>query len=144
MARRRYQKGQLWLDGKTWYGRWREDVLVGGVRKRIRREEAIGSLKDYPTKRLAQRALDDRIAHVNKVSHRPRSTAKLRDFAQNWKEKVLSQFGDSTAINYRTHIRKQLVPFFAEYPMNDLNPALVQQFVSSAAAGVNPTSYSCT
>src|SRR5207249_6191451 len=66
MARRRYQKGQLWLDGKTWYGRWREDVLVGGVRKRIRREEAIGSLKDYPTKRLAQRALDDRIAHVNK------------------------------------------------------------------------------
>jgi len=82
----------LWLDGKTWYGRWREDVLVGGVRKRIRREEAIGSLKDYPTKRLAQRALDDRIAHVNKVSYRPRSTAKFRDFAQNWKEKVLSQF----------------------------------------------------
>src|SRR6266513_491719 len=75
MARRRYQKGQLWLDGKTWYGRWREDVLVGGVRKRIRRQEAIGSVKDYPTKRLAQRALDDRIAHVNKVSYRPRPTA---------------------------------------------------------------------
>jgi len=143
MARRRYQKGQLWLDGKTWYGRWREDVLVGGVRKRIRREEAIGSLKDYPTKRLAQRALDDRIAHVNKVSYRPRSTAKFRDFAQNWKEKVLSQFGDSTAINYRTHIRKHLVPFFGEYPMKDLNPEMVQQFVSSSAVGAKTTRNIC-
>src|SRR5947208_13748245 len=85
MARRRYQKGQLWLDGKTWYGRWREDVLVGGLRKRIRREEEIGSLKDYPTKRIAQRALDDRIAHVNKVSDRPTTTAKFRAFAQNCK-----------------------------------------------------------
>src|SRR5438876_10280198 len=54
MARRRYQKGQLWLEGKTWYGRWREDVLVGGVRKRIRRQGAIGSFKDYPTKRLVR------------------------------------------------------------------------------------------
>src|SRR5580700_3353512 len=87
MARRRYQKGQLWLDGKTWYGRWREDVLVGGVRKRIRCQEAIGSLKDYPTKRLAQRALDDQIAHVNKVSYKPRPTAKFADFAQSWREK---------------------------------------------------------
>ena len=143
MARRRYQKGQLWLDGKTWYGRWREDVLVGGVRKRIRREEAIGSLKEYPTKRLAQRALDDRIAHVNKVSYRPRPTAKFRDFAQNWKEKVLSQFGDSTAINYRTHIRKHLVPFFGEYAMKDLNPEMVQQFVSSSAVGAKTTRNIC-
>src|SRR5258708_16949469 len=103
MARRRYQKGQLWLDGKTWYGRWREDVLVGGIRKRIRREDAIGSLKDYPTKRLAQRALDDRIAHVNKLSYRPKPTAKFPDFARNWKEKMFSQFRHPTAINYRTH-----------------------------------------
>jgi Phage integrase, N-terminal SAM-like domain len=123
LARRRYQKGQLLLIGNTWYGRWREDVLEGEVRKRIRHKEPIGSLKDYPSKRLAQRALDDRIAHVNKISYRPMPTAKFADFAQNWKVKVLSQFGDSTAINYRTHIRKHLVPFFGEYPIKDI-PAL--------------------
>jgi integrase len=143
MARRRYQKGQLWLEGKTWYGRWREDVLVGGVRKRIRRQEAIGSSKDYPTKRLAQRALDDQIAHVNKVSYRPRPTAKFADFARNWEQKVLSQYGDSTAINYRTHIRKHLVPFFGEYPMKDLNPEMVQQFVSGSAASAKTTRNIC-
>ena len=143
MARRRYQKGQLWLEGKTWYGRWREDVLVGGVRKRIRRQEAIGSFKDYPTKRLAQRALDDQIAHVNKVGYRPRPTAKFVDFARNWEQKVLSQYGDSTAINYRTHIRKHLVPFFGEYPMKDLNPEMVQQFISSSAASAKTTRNIC-
>jgi integrase-like protein len=54
-------------------------------------------------------------------------------FALNWEQKVLSQYGDSTAINYRTHIRKHLVPFFGEYPMKDLNPEMVQQFVSCSA-----------
>ena len=122
MARKRYQKGQLWLEPDGWHGRWREDVIVNGVRQRPRRHEIIGTLKDYPTKRLAQRALDEHIAHVNKISYRPMPTAKFADFAENWEQKVLSQYGDSTAINYRTHIRKHLVPFFGEYSMTDLNP----------------------
>jgi integrase len=147
MARRRYQKGQLWLDGKgkegTWYGRWREDVLVDSIRKRVRRQEAIGSLEDYPTKRLAQRALDNRIAHVNKITYRPMPTAKFSDFARNWELKVLSQYGDSTAINYRTHIRKHLVPFFGEYAMKDLNPEMVQQFVSSSTVSAKTTRNVC-
>jgi integrase-like protein len=68
---------------------------------------------------------------------------RLVRFAQNWKEKVLSQFGDSTAINYRTHIRKHLVPFFGEYPMKDLNPEMVQQFVSSCLASAKTTRNIC-
>jgi integrase len=99
--------------------------------------------KNYPTKRLAQRALDDRIAHVNKVSYRPMPTAKFADFALNWEQKVLSQYGDSTAINYRTHIWKHLVPFFGEYPTKDLNPEMVQQFVSGSAVGAKTTRNIC-
>jgi integrase len=130
MARRRFQNGQLLLKGKTWYGRWREDVLVGGVVRRVRRKAAIGTKSDYPTRPLAQRAFAERIAHVNKISYRPTPTAKLRDFAQSWEAKVLSQYGRSTAINYRTHIRKHIVPFFGDYAMKDVTPELVQQFVS--------------
>src|SRR2546430_13335667 len=62
MARKRYQKGQLWLEQDGWHGRWREDVIVNGVRRRPRRHGIIGTLKDCPTKRLAQRALDAHIA----------------------------------------------------------------------------------
>ena len=143
MARRRFQQGQLWLEEKTWYGRWREDVLVDGVRKRVRRKEAIGTLADYRTKRLALRALADRIAHVNKISYRPMPTAKFAEFARNWQMKVLSQYGASTAINYRTHIRKHLVPFFGEYAMKELNPEMVQQFVFSSTVGAKTTRNIC-
>jgi integrase len=143
MARRRYQKGQLWLEAKTWIGRWREDALVLGIRKRIRRQEAIGSITDYPTKRLAQRALDDRIAHVNKITYRPMPTAKFADFARSWESKVLSQFRDSTAINYRTHLRRHLVPFFGEYAMKEMNPELVQQFISRSVLSPKTTRNIC-
>jgi len=143
MARKRYQKGQLWLEPDGWHGRWREDVIVNGVRRRPRRHGIIGSLKDYPTKRLAQRALDAHIAHVNKISYRPMPTAKFADFAQNWESKVLSQYGESTAINYRTHIWKHLVPFFGEYSMKDLNPEMIQQFVSTSVVSPKTTKNIC-
>jgi Phage integrase, N-terminal SAM-like domain len=123
------------LEEGSWHGRWREDEIVNGVRKRVRRHGIVGELKDYATKRLAQRALDAHIAHVNKISYRPMPTAKFADFAKSWESKMLSQYGDSTAINYRTHIRKHLVPFFGEYSMKDLNPEMVQQFVSGSAVG---------
>jgi hypothetical protein len=112
MARKRYQKGQLWLERERWYGRWREDVLSGGVRRRVRVQKEIGTRQEYPTKRLAQRELDKRIEHVNAISYRPRPTATFAQFAENWEREVLSQFGESTAVNYRTHIRRHLVPFF--------------------------------
>lgn len=129
MARKRYQKGQLLLKDGTWYGRWREDVLVDGVCKRARVQREIGATREYPTKRLAQRELDKQIEHVNALSYRPRPAARFRDFAAKWETDVLSQHGESTAINYRTHIRKHLVPFFGDYAMKDVNPELVQHFV---------------
>ena len=143
MARRRYQKGQLWLENGFWHGRWREDVIVNGVRQRQRRHGIVGTLKEYPTKRLAQRALDEHIAHVNKISYRPMPTAKFADFAQNWEASVLSQHRDSTATNYRTHIRKHLVPFFGGYSMKDLNPEMVQQFVSGCTASAKTIENIC-
>ncbi len=143
MARKRYQNGQLWQENGVWLARWREDVVVGGIRKRIRPQEAIGTLKDYPTKRLAQRALADRISHVNKITYRAMPTARFKDFADNWEKKVLSQFGDSTAINYRTHVRKHLLPFFGEFAMREITPELAQSFVSSSAAAPKTTRNIC-
>jgi integrase len=143
MARKRYQKGQLWLEGEIWFGRWREDVLIDGVRKRVRVQKEIGTRQDCPTKRLAQRELDRHIEHVNDLSYRPRPTARFADFARKWEKDVLSQYGESTAINYRTHIRKHLVPFLGEYAMKDVNPELVQHFVSCSAVSPKTTRSIC-
>jgi hypothetical protein len=143
MARKRYQKGQLWLEGEIWFGRWREDVLIDGVRKRVRVQKDIGTRRDYPTKRLAQRELDRQIEHVNDLSYRPLPTARFADFARKWEKDVLSQYGESTAINYRTHIRKHLVPFMGEYAMKDVKPELVQHFVSCSAVSPKTTRNIC-
>ena len=60
-----------------------------------------------------------------------------------WKNEVLTQFGESTAINYRTHIKKHLVPFFGSYAVKDITPELVQRFVSASAVGPKTTANIC-
>jgi hypothetical protein len=62
MARKRYQKGQVFLSGKNkdkWIGRYREDVIgMDGITRRLRRDGILGTKRELPTKRLAQRRLD--------------------------------------------------------------------------------------
>lgn len=102
----------------------------------------LGTTKDYPTKRLARRALDEQLASINRLDYRPTPTAKFSDFAEKW-ERVLSQFGESTAINYRTHIKKHLVPFLGSYALKDITPELVQRFVSVSPVGPKTTANIC-
>src|ERR1700739_211203 len=64
LARRRYQKGHLRLRGKrekVWIGRWLEDELqTDGTVVRRHKSDVLGTLKQFPTKRLAQQELDAR------------------------------------------------------------------------------------
>src|ERR1700682_2002912 len=73
MARRRYQRGQLSSIDGNWIARWREDIIATkGEVRRVRRKEIIGTVKQYPTKRLAQRELDRRLKEVNAEDYKPR------------------------------------------------------------------------
>ncbi len=68
-GRRRHQRGSLIDDGDRWIARWREDVrLPDGTVKRVRRKDAIASKKEYPTRRMAQRKLDELLRSVNEGS----------------------------------------------------------------------------
>ena len=141
LARRRYQKGQLLLLGKKekcWFGRWYEDVLEFGRIRRIRRQEFLGTLKDYPTKRLASRELDARLGTINAPTYRARPTATFTQFADRWEADVISQFKPSTASNYKLHVRKHLKPFFGCYQLKDIGPEMVQRFVSVASQKAAP------
>lgn len=100
LARRRYQKGFLFLRGKReklWIGRWMEDDLLpdGSIHRR-RKSEVLGSIKDFPTKRLAQRELDHRLSVVNSPTYQARPTALFCDFAEPWKVSVLPNHRPST------------------------------------------------
>jgi hypothetical protein len=68
-GRRRHQRGSLIDDGDRWIARWREDVrLPNGTVKRVRRKDVIASKKGFPTRRMAQRKLDELLRSVNEGS----------------------------------------------------------------------------
>ena len=100
---------------KVWTALWREDVLLtDGSTRRIRKQEVLGTLKEYKTRRLAERALEQRLAEVNSLTYKPRPTATFREFAAKWQKDVLTQFKPSTGTADRSRIRTHLVPQFGE------------------------------
>ena len=107
MARRRFQKGQLFKSGKRrkmWVGRWREDVLLeGGTIGQVRRWHVLGSVAEYPTRREARAMLDERLRAVNAGASRPESSIAFGTFVEEqWKALVLPTFKASTQHGYKT------------------------------------------
>lgn len=132
MARKRYQKGSVYLRGYIWYGRYWKDVIEDGQRKRKNVCIRLGTKSDYPTKRLAMRALEPLLAEVNSPLYRARPTSTFSQFAQKWVEGVLPTMKPSTAENYRCLLHKRLIPFFGELRLDQINPEVVQHFISAS------------
>ena len=144
MARKRYQRGHLFLRGKdrkVWVGKWREDVIQqdGSVR-RVRKSEVLGTLKDYKTRRLAERALEQRLAEVNSLTYKPRPTATFSEFAAKWQTDVLSQHRRSTQSADKSRLRKHLLPELGQFCMKDIDRAILQAFVARKAKTLAPKS----
>jgi integrase len=134
MARRRYQRGTLRLRGKrerTWVAMWREDVLLtDGSTHRIRKSEILGTLKEYKTRRLAERALEQRLSEVNSLTYKPRPTATFREFAAKWQKDVLTQFKPSTGPADRSRIKMHLLPEFGDLCMKDVDSQRIQAMIA--------------
>jgi hypothetical protein len=71
MARKRFQKGHVYLDGDKWKGRYREDVITAQGTQRIRREIILGTKRELPTKHLAERRMELALARINGLDYRP-------------------------------------------------------------------------
>jgi hypothetical protein len=131
--RRRYQKGSLILRGKrekVWVGRWLEDEIhPDGTTHRRHRSEILGTLKEYPTKRLAQRALESRLAEVNSATYRPRHTITFGEFAERWRQLVLPQHKPSSQCSERAHLNR-LLPVFGPIKLSDIGVEVMQRWVS--------------
>lgn len=136
MARRRYQKGSL--VPKTgipknglWIGRWREDVIQSeGTITRPYKWEVLGTLQDYPTRKLALRALEARLSTINSPTYRARPTATFAEFANRWDATVLSQHKPSTQSSTRSQLRNRLLPELGNCALKDLDGERLQAFVS--------------
>jgi hypothetical protein len=106
MARRRWQGGSVTLRGKMWYGRWRESILLeDGSEFRKQKNEPIGSLKDFPTKKLAVREMQRRLEDVNSLTYRPISVATFAQFAKKWRESIMINHKNSAQASEKSIIR---------------------------------------
>jgi len=133
LARRRYQKGHLYLRGKrekVWVGRWVEDELQsdGNVVRR-HKSEVLGTLKQLPTKRLAQRELDARVSVVNSPTYRARPTATFQELADRWKLLVMPNHEDSTQRSEKSDI-KAWADAIGDVLVKDIDCELVQGVVT--------------
>jgi hypothetical protein len=93
MARKRYQRGSVFLSGKKndkWIGRYRKDVIgLDGTVRRVRRDVVLGTKREFPTKRLAQRRLDAVLARINGLDYRACRVATFDEFLERWREESL-------------------------------------------------------
>src|SRR5256885_9677633 len=140
MARRRYQKGSVFLRGKNpvWVGRYREDLIQPDgkiVRKRC--SIVLGTRKEYPTKRLAERRMDAELARINAPSYRPGRVATLEEFAERWKLEILSKRKPSTIHAAQSHLRNQILPLLGKIRLSELGTENQQVFVTRLSGTVS-------
>jgi integrase len=96
-----------------------------------------GSKKEYPTKRLAERALDRLLFRINDPAYRPSRTATIAEFAERWKEQVLSQRKPSTKKAAKSHLEAYIVPRLGNLKLEDLGVENQQMFVGYLAEKVS-------
>ena len=133
MARRSYGTGSLFVrvdasGRESWYGQWRAgDALVKRkLGEKRRRGERTGM-----TKAQAEAELRRRID-----SERPTSTTHERPSVGEVGRRYLDHLAGvgrkrSTLMDYESHLRVHLVPFFGSKPLNRIEPGDIESFIGA-------------
>jgi len=112
MARKRYQRGHVFLQGDVWYVKYREDVIVQGRMSpvRVRRCPRLGTKREFPTKHLAERRAAQILARINGLDYEPGRVSTFDEFVERWKMEVLTTQKPSSARAVHSHLRCYIVP----------------------------------
>ena len=139
MARRRYQKGMVFLRGtkeRVWIGRWREDVIQSdGSTRRVYRSINLGperepEAKKPVTEKMALRRLEPVLARINSTEYRPVRTATVREFAESWQAEVLTHRKPSTVKAATSHLRVYILPQLGKMQLDELGREKQQAFAT--------------
>ena len=134
MARKRYQHGRVFLKGKKqekWVGRYREDVVeMNGKTRRVRRSVILGTKRELPTKRLAERRLDAILARINCLDYRPSRAATFAEFIERWRAEVLPTQKPSSARAVRSHLRCYITPELGKLRLDQFGVENQQKFIT--------------
>lgn len=134
MARKRYQRGRVFLDGKNkdkWAGRYREDVIgTDGKTRRVRRYIILGTKRELPTKRLAERRMDTILSRINCLDYRPGRAATFSEFIEEWKTQMLTTQKPSSARAVRSHLKCYILPELGDLRLDQFTVENQQRFIT--------------
>lgn len=133
MARKRYQRGHVYLDGQNWKGRYREDMITAAGVRRIRREIILGSKRELPTKHLAERSMEVALARINGLDYRPSRIATFEEFFERWKTEILTKQKPSSVCAVKSHLRCYILPQLGKLRLEHFGVENQQTFVSRIA-----------
>ena len=133
MARKRYQRGHVYLDGQNWKGRYREDVISTEGVKRVRREIILGNKRELPTKHLAERRMEVALARVNGLNYQPSRVATFEEFLERWKTEILTKQKPSSARAVRSHLHCYILPQLGKLHLERCGVENQQTFISRIA-----------
>lgn len=128
MARPRYQKGSVFLRGKVWVLRYREDILnLDGTLGRLHRSIVLGS---FSKKKEALREAERRLRPFNHGAFRPQSVITFDDFwHSHFVPDMLPTLKASTRNLYKNLASKHLVPYWGPLKLSEIQRVQIQQFV---------------
>ena len=129
--RRRYQRGCLFIRGRVWVARWREDVITpGGTLRRRMRREVLGSVNEIPSRREAQKILDSKPRPLNQARRLPQFTIPLDQFVrEQWEPATLPTLRAGSARYYGIQLRCHLLPAFGATRLCDITRVKIQAFL---------------
>jgi integrase len=117
----RQQAGYIWKVGRSWYGRWREDVLEDG---QVVRKQVSGKLADvcdrFRTKADVRPLLAEKLRPINEGRTRPEGTLPVAGFVENFYLPFVEEnFKPSTAKGYKTLWKIYLAPRLGKIALRD-------------------------
>jgi integrase len=97
----------------------------------------LGTLKELPTRKLAQRELDKHLSSVNSLTYTPTRSISFRVLAEKWKTSILPSHKPSSQSNEKVHV-KHLVDQFGDIEARSITGEHVQRFVQKNSQTKKP------
>ena len=137
MPRRRFQKGMMVIRGTKHpqrCGLYREDILLkDGTLHRVRRTVRLGPVSEL-SERAARAKFQPYLDRVNSAVERPpKSGITLQAFVQEWRANIAGNLEASTVRAAESHLRAHIIPILGALRLVEMNPKVIQAFVTSMA-----------